>query len=123
MKTSEDGNVIEFEKGEEIVLDREYEWIDASDFANRSLGRSIMIRGLKSSKSDLEKFIELYNALTNAYPQVIVSREEKHKERGYQYVNVPSKRYNFDIKGFDSFAWVRFYFDESGKFIQQGIWE
>ena len=120
MITSEDGLVIEFEKGEEIVLDREYEWINATDYANRSLGRSIMIRGLKASKSDIEKFIDLYKSVGIELEPVV---NERNKDHGYQYIEDGLLNFNANIPNYDHYVRLRLYFDESCKFIQQGIWE
>ena len=118
MKTSEDGLVIEFEKGEEIILDREYEWIDATDFANRSLGRSIMIRGLKASKSDLEKFIELYRNVGIEVEPMLWDTNS-----GEQRIEIALQKMTQLKPGYDSYVRYHVFFDRDGKFIQQGIWE
>jgi hypothetical protein len=114
MKTSEDGLVIEFEKGEEIILDREYEWINATAYDDFKIGRKRFIRGLKASKSDLEKFIDLYRSVGIELEPVVC------RNNFVKYGSKMIKLKHTKIIG-NSDSWI--FFDKSGKFIQQGIWE
>lgn len=118
MKTSEDRTCVIFENGEEVVSpDASYEWINATDFENRSLGRTILIRGLRNCATDLEKFIELYKSV-GIELEPVVSDKYDAEDYGYQYIHL-SNMLSKVCGGSAS----DIYFDESGKFIQQGIWE
>jgi hypothetical protein len=69
-------------------------------------------------KSDLEKFIELYKSVGIEFGHGI--SEGDGAKIGYQYLNI-SLPYLNPQDYIDYHQCL--YFDESGKFIQQGIWE
>ena len=74
-------------------------------------------------QSDLEKFIELYRSVGIELEPVV---NERNKENGYQYLEIRHSDYDGEpmpkTTGYNGF-YTHIYFDESGQFIQQGIWE
>lgn len=75
-------------------------------------------------QSDLEKFIELYRSVGIELEPVV---NEQKKGYGYQYLKLIYDNYvdassTKKTVGYGGF-YTCLYFDESGKFIQQGIWE
>lgn len=123
MIISKDGAIAQFENGEKVVLpDTSYEWINVSTYADISAGRTILVRGLRKSQSDLEKFIDLYKSVGIEVGRGI-NREKHEQEHGYQYIDIVLPVFEWALpKGTVIHRYV-IYFDESGKFIQQGIWE
>jgi len=71
-------------------------------------------------QSDLEKFIDLYKSVGI---ELEVKKSEPPDE-GVQMITIEVNEYNMSksITGYNGF-YTNIYFDESGKFIQQGIWE
>jgi hypothetical protein len=72
--------------------------------------------------TDLEKFIELYKSVGIELKPVVNEMDVKN---GYQYLEISNDEYGTVTEkttGYNGF-YTRIYFDESGKFIQQGIWE
>jgi hypothetical protein len=122
MKTSDDGLVIEFEKGEEIILPEGYEWRPCVVFAEKSYKGKMFTREVGRPVTDLEKFIELYRSV-GIELEPVVSIDEHKKSKGYQYVEILLPVFDYVIPEGTSVYEHNIYFDESGKFIQQGIWE
>jgi hypothetical protein len=84
--------------------------------------REFFIATETEEQSDLEKFIELYRSVGMKLKPFV---NEQNKENGYQYLQIIADWDDEETGktiGYNGF-YTRLYFDESGKFIQQGIWE
>ena len=67
-------------------------------------------------QSDLEKFIDLYRSVGIELEPVVSDKYDA--QYGYQHIDLSN-----GLPSVNGMAASEIYFDESGKFIQQGIWE